>query len=340
MGIWLLSLLSGGAVASYVELPANDGFTLEVSGRGVRIPAPDREEVTSDEPYRSEAPRVRLHKVAPSLRLAGERFVVVPPEHPIVPLRATALEEATVRVRRVRVEDHEAWVRAGSYEGGPVPGDPLFEGPLELSEGAIDLSAWVSGPDHFVVEVTAVDPVYPSAPLHQQARWVQVTDLRLVVAHDEDDGVAWVTDVATGVPRAGVVVGFVTDEGGDWIEAGRTDDSGLARFPLRSGRPGARWLVARTERGDRTFVPGPGGQAFQRTSTLRTICSLARGRWGLSHAGVRPDGGWPRAGSGVGGPIHPCLEPAQWFRRPLGGEGRTHDGPGRGPAAAASGRVL
>lgn len=118
----------------------------------------------------------------------------------------------------------------------PVPGKlveskvvAIKNAPDELVETHLDLSPALSSGVGNVIAI--VEPtVQPKRPeYHEWSRqWIQVTKLGVTTIHEPGEGVAWVTDLATGAPQAGVKVGI---DGRDVATSGA---DGLAHFQAES----------------------------------------------------------------------------------------------------------
>ncbi|MBK8218071.1 MAG: hypothetical protein IPK71_30450 [Myxococcales bacterium] len=128
----------------------------------------------------------------------------------------------------------------------PVPGKlvgtkilTVKNAPDELVETPVDLSPALRGGVGNVVVI--VEPtVQPKKPeYHEWSRqWVQVTKLGVTTIHEPGEGIAWVTDLATGAAVTGAKIAL------DGVDAAVTSGDGLAHFKADS----VRLLTAR--RGD------------------------------------------------------------------------------------------
>lgn len=101
--------------------------------------------------------------------------------------------------------------------------------PDDLVETHVDLSPALTGGVGNVIAI--VEPtVQPKRPeYHEWSRqWIQVTKLGVTTVHEPGEGIAWVTDLATGAPAAGVKVGI------DGREVATSAADGLAHFKAES----------------------------------------------------------------------------------------------------------
>ncbi|MCC6644409.1 MAG: hypothetical protein IT374_02415 [Polyangiaceae bacterium] len=157
-------------------------------------------------------------------------------------LSVFTVNEPSVRARLYAVTPrdwatYKKWRSDWDYEGkrGAPPGTllwsrvvPVSQAPDELVETQIDLAgALKSGLGHVIVVVEPTRPAKKDHPRESVRAWVQVTNLGLDAVADGGRAVAWVTELATGAPLAGVEVGAL-DEGAGVRATSGTD--GLARL--------------------------------------------------------------------------------------------------------------
>jgi len=144
----------------------------------------------------------------------------------------------------------------------PPPGHVVFDHlvknthtPNELVETAIDLAPAMNGKG-FGNVVAVVEP-YPWKETYEPPRmiaWVQSTKLGIDAHVDNDNLVAYATDLATGKPLANVAV-----EIKPYGIKGTTDDAGLATLPLTEVSQKGPTILTATLGDDMAFVMGQNG---------------------------------------------------------------------------------
>ncbi|HUP20524.1 MAG TPA: carboxypeptidase-like regulatory domain-containing protein [Gemmatimonadota bacterium] len=216
---------------------------------------------------------------APStLIAAGGSFVVLDPSGPLThSVRTVNVDSLGVRLYRVAPEDWPTFEERLSNlpqrhrvdtdpPGTLVSSDTIIVGgsPDVGTETSIDLApALPEGLGHAVLVVEAMGPrdVRILRPVHV---WLQGTRIGLSAFADRGSVVAWATDLETVRPLDDVLVRVLPG-----AVAGRTDDDGLARIPLRWGdEPGARLVVARRGQ-DVALLPLPVVDPDSTRGTLR-----------------------------------------------------------------------
>ena len=183
-------------------------------------------------------------------------LVVLDPiaKKPTLDFFSTNYDQLKVRLYKVTPADYDAY---GYYlrnqwnkdKPPPLPGTKVVErmvkttvGRNDLVETSVDLSqALANGTGH----VLAIVEPFPWREQYEPPRmvsWVQATKLAVDAAVDSDDLRAFVTDLATGKPVAGVEL-----EIRPFGTTAKTDDRGVATLPLgAAGKTGAHYLVAKS----------------------------------------------------------------------------------------------
>ncbi|MEO7732840.1 MAG: Ig-like domain-containing protein, partial [Kofleriaceae bacterium] len=184
--------------------------------------------------------------------------VVVDPlaKRPGLDFFSTNYEQLKVRLYRVTPADYDGYMgyvrQQWNHDHPPaMPGKKVFDQLVrtkasadQLIETSVDLSSALgaSGLGH---TIAVVEP-YPWTQSYEPPRmisWVQSTQLAVDAHVDRDNLVAFVSELATGKPAAGVQLTMAPSG-----TMARTDDRGLATLPLGPTARGASYLTA--QRGD------------------------------------------------------------------------------------------
>ncbi len=210
-----------------------------------------------------EPPEPTLFSPGPDLR------VLDPAGRPNFSVYSVALDALRLRVSRVGPDDwadfvewrqHRGWYR-DDVDLPPPPGDALVDRTVPV-EGAgatlvqtdIDLGEWLDDkPGHLVVWVEPTRPI-DSWRRAAVVAWVQRTDLGVTALADQQQLVAWVTDLADGKPVDSATVQLLPHG-----KQGDTDADGLARLTLAARPDSPQLLVAR--KGDDVALLSPTGSS-------------------------------------------------------------------------------
>jgi alpha-2-macroglobulin len=227
----------------------------------------------------------RVGSAASVLVGPGQNFVTLDPasEKPALAVYAVNYNSLDVKIYAVEPSD---WPAFKKYMGEwrrdnppKMPGRLLSEQSLRLNlptdtlgQVDIDLSSHTrNGFGQFVVVVTPPKPLIELDDARRQREsqtvvaWVQVTNIGLDAYFDNQNMVAWATDLQTGAPLADVSIRPQTGA------AASTDASGLARFDI----PNRAFYLAASKGNDTAILPsstywgGDGWQSYQLSDTLR-----------------------------------------------------------------------
>ncbi|MEO8703659.1 MAG: Ig-like domain-containing protein, partial [Kofleriaceae bacterium] len=183
-------------------------------------------------------------------------MVVVDPtaKKPTLDFFTTNYEQLKVRLYKVEPSDYDAygfWFNNqwNKDKPPPMPGTKAFDQLVkttptknELVETAVDLAS-VVGKSGFGHAIAIVEP-YPWTGSYEPPRmvsWVQSTRIGIDAYVDQDNLIAFATELDTGKPAAGVAL-----EIRPFGTKSQTDDKGMATIPLAAaGTRGANYLVAR-----------------------------------------------------------------------------------------------
>jgi uncharacterized protein YfaS (alpha-2-macroglobulin family) len=186
-------------------------------------------------------------------------MVVLDPaaRRPTLDFFSTNYPQLKVRLYQVAPSDFDAYAFLVANQWNhdkppPVPGKLVFDrmvktrpGPDQLVETSVDLASAL-GPRGLGHALAIVEPS-PWTERYEPPRmiaWVQATRLAVDAHLDGDNLIAFVTELATGKPAAGVQLAMAPT-----AITGTTDAAGLATLGLPAGsRPGRNALIAR--RGD------------------------------------------------------------------------------------------
>jgi uncharacterized protein YfaS (alpha-2-macroglobulin family) len=214
---------------------------------------------------RDETVEFQIDDAQPYLIPFGRRLITLDPQAPEPTLAIATVnhEELRVRLFSVEADDWDSytgyWDRQWDHDQPPpLPGwsevvDTTVDTDAEaneLTETTIDLSdALRDGPGHVVV---LIEPTGRFADLTTDDRdfwsnrptivWAQSTNIGADAFNDNDELVAWATDLRNGEPLSGVELTFA-----DYHETAITNTDGLARLDLPPDSVDTGHMIARLD---------------------------------------------------------------------------------------------
>ncbi|MGD9998151.1 MAG: alpha-2-macroglobulin family protein [Ilumatobacteraceae bacterium] len=247
--------MAGATVGVYGSVIVVQGATQADTEYSITLPA-NLTDTFGQQLGEPETVTVEVGEPRPFLQQFARPFTTVDPsaDPPSIGVVSFGHDELRVRVFAVEPDDLPGFGQALSdlmYErrtSAPPPWTEVSDETIEVDDGgsvtetSIDLSGVLAnGLGHVVVMVEPTEDYDESSDLYWMnmpaITWVQATDLGVDAFADNDEVRAWVTDLATGAPRADVTVQLY---GGSTTAS--TDGDGVAALPLTPS--GAIALIA------------------------------------------------------------------------------------------------
>lgn len=216
----------------------------------------------------------------PSLFRPGRSLVTLDPIVDDQRLYVSTINNDELKLTVFQVDPAKDWATFGERQWELVQGEapsgwaqlaertvPTNGERNEFTEVALDLSSELRESSHLVV---VVEPARRSSDAWRNepfAVWVQRTTLGLDAVTDNEQAVAWVTDLATGEPQANATVQMI---GG---EQATTDSDGVARMALTNR---SRGMLA-THDGDTALIGEFWAEAYDRRDQVRWFVLDDRG---------------------------------------------------------------
>ncbi|RMG03526.1 MAG: hypothetical protein D6735_08355 [Acidobacteria bacterium] len=220
----------------------------------------------------------------PRIFSSNNPFIVLDPNsRPIFSFYSINLPSAKVSIYQVQPSDWYSFKRLVSFfeynrESTTIPGRlveqktvKIQHNPDDLVETKIDLSkALVKGIGNAIV---IIEPTINLPYDKKIITWCQATNLGVDVLSDDEELVAFVTDLKTGKPISDAQVEIYPDS-----TKGESDTNGIARIPFTSKTKTTKLLIVR--KGDRlAFLPEEGLAYWDSTSQWVRKDSTPSLRW-------------------------------------------------------------